>query len=313
MPAMTTIPQPTTGQDRTLLGCIAALARDIKLSHSVFALPFALLATFLAANHRDHLPGPIELTLLVVCMVLARTMAMSVNRWADAGLDAQNPRTTKRAIPAGRLSRSFVLGAAIACFIGFALAAGGFWLVNGNPWPPMLSPLVAGWLALYSFTKRYTWLCHLFLGSSLALSPVAATIAIDPGFLGQPEPYLLFGMVLCWVSGFDVIYALQDVEVDRTQNLYSMPSRLGVDPALWISRLLHAISAACLVTLAVVSPPLSVFFDVAIGAVLILLVVEHALVWRSGTHHIDVVFFTLNGVISLLLGAAGIIDVLMTR
>ncbi|MCC7205139.1 MAG: UbiA family prenyltransferase, partial [Phycisphaeraceae bacterium] len=180
MPAMTTIPQPTTGQDRSLLTSMAALARDIKLSHSVFALPFALLATFLAASHRGRLPGVLELTLLVVCMVLARTLAMSVNRWADAGLDAQNPRTARRAIPAGRLSRSFVLGAAVVCFAGFVLAAGGFWLVNGNPWPVVLSPLVGGWLALYSFTKRYTWLCHLFLGSSLALSPIAATIAIDP-------------------------------------------------------------------------------------------------------------------------------------
>ncbi|MCE9589667.1 MAG: putative 4-hydroxybenzoate polyprenyltransferase [Planctomycetes bacterium] len=289
---------------------VVALARDIKLSHSIFALPFALLATFLAAAHGGGLPGWDSVVLIVACMVLARTFAMSVNRWADARIDRENPRTAGRAIPAGRVSASFVLTAAIVCAAGTVVAASGFWVIHDNPWPVIASPLVLGWLALYSFTKRFTWFCHLVLGVALALSPLAATLAITPEFLASKEPYLLALMVACWVAGFDVIYALQDVEMDRKQGLHSMPSRLGVEPALWVSRLLHAGSLAALVVLARTSPHLHILFAVGVGLVAALLVLEHALVWGSKTHRINMAFFTVNGVISLLLGGLGIIDVI---
>jgi 4-hydroxybenzoate polyprenyltransferase len=301
---MTTLSHPT------FLNRVTTLARDIKLSHSVFALPFALLATFLAAAHRSELPDVATLGLIVLCMVLARTAAMAMNRWADARFDADNPRTAKRAIPSGRLSSRFVLGAIVVCGLAFIAATSGFYSLRGNPWPLMLSPLVLAWLLAYSYTKRFTWMCHLFLGSALALSPLAAAIAVEPAYLGRPEPYLLFAMVMSWVAGFDILYALQDTDIDRTAGLYSIPSRLGESTALAISRLLHAISLTSLIYLAKLSPVLGTLFSVGVVIVAILLIIEHAIVWRSKTHHINIAFLTVNGVISLLLGALGIADVL---
>lgn len=290
-------------------GRVAVLARDIKLSHSVFALPFALLATFLAAGWAGRLPRAGEFVLIVVCMILARTLAMAVNRWADANIDGDNPRTAGRAVPSGAISRTFVLGVAVASALGFAIVASGFWLFYDNAWPVMLSPAVAAYLAGYSFTKRFTWLCHVVLGVALALSPLAAGIAIEPGYLAHATPWLLALLVACWVAGFDVIYALQDVGVDRAQGLFSMPARLGVGPALWISRGLHIVTAVALVALAVTSRQLGVVFALAGVATLGLLALEHVLVAGSKAHRIPLVFLTVNGVISLLLGAAGIIDV----
>ncbi len=272
----TTAVDPT--HSSSALARVAVLARDIKLSHSLFALPFALLGTFLAAAYPDHgRPGWATLALIVVCMVLARTLAMSVNRWADAGLDAANPRTARRAIPSGRLSRSIVLGSAVACGAALALATTGFWFLHRNPWPLMASPLVVAWLAGYSFTKRFTWLCHLFLGASLGLSPLAAALAVQPAFLSRPEPYWLAAMVTCWVAGFDVIYALQDVKIDREQGLFSMPSRLGAEPALWVSRGLHGAALLALVALWRASPDLGVGFGMGLIVVAGLVVLEHAL------------------------------------
>ena len=288
---------------------LSLLARDIKLSHSIFALPFALLATFLAAASGDRLPGPLALILIVVCMVLARTVAMTFNRWADYRLDAQNPRTSGRAIPSGRLSPKFVLGTTGICAAGFIVASAGFWIISNNPWPLLFSPAVLAWLLLYSFTKRFTWLCHLLLGSALALSPLAASIAIEPSYLGQREPYLLAFMVMCWVGGFDIIYALLDVGVDRQTGLHSIPARWGIKPALWVSRLLHLLALSALMMLGHLSPSLGLGFGVVTAIVAGLLMFEHALVWRSQTHHIHLAFFTINGVISVLLGALGILDV----
>ena len=303
----TTPAEPVT----TLPGKLSVVARDIKLSHTVFALPFALLATFLAAGYAGRLPGWDEFALIVACMFFARTFAMMVNRLADAGLDASNPRTAKRAIASGQLSKPFALGTIIACAVLFIACAAGFLLSRSNPWPVILSPVVLAYLAGYSYTKRFTWLCHVYLGTALALSPVAAALAIEPGYLQHAAPWLLAGMVACWVGGFDVIYALQDVEHDQSLGLYSMPSRLGVEPALWISRGLHVIAAVCLFRLGYTTGPLSVLFLPAAALAAMLLVLEHVLVWRSKTHHIHIAFLTVNGAISLLLGAAGIADVCM--
>ena len=294
---------------RPLLSPLLHLARDIKLSHSVFALPFALLATYLAAASEGRLPEPVELGLIVASMVLARTVAMTMNRWADAHLDAQNPRTAGRAIPSGRLGARFVLGCAVFCGTGFIVCCGLFWLYRQNPWPLLLSPLVLAWLVLYSFTKRFTWLCHLFLGSGLALSPVAASIAIEPVYLLSAGPFLLAAAVCFWVAGFDVIYALLDVESDRQTGLFSMPARLGIEPALWISRGLHLAALAALVCLALLSRPITgAAFEVGVVLVAVLLAIEHGLVWGSRTHRIHIAFLTVNGLISLLLGGLGIFD-----
>ena len=290
---------------------VTALARDIKLAHSVFALPFALLATFLAAGSAQRLPGAVTLGLIVLCMFTGRTVAMAVNRWADASMDAANPRTAGRAIPRGAVTRRFVMGTAIGSAMAFIVAAGGFYVVNGNPWPVMLSPAVLAYLALYSFTKRITWACHLVLGGALALSPLAAAIAVEPGYVLTASPWLLAGIVLCWVAGFDVIYALQDLDFDRSNAVFSMPANLGVERALWISRALHALVAAGLVALVFLSAQLSVYFAVAAAITIALLALEHALVWGSKTNHINLAFFTVNGVISVLLGAAGTMDVVI--
>lgn len=303
---MTTAPaQPTP------LAVAGHIARDIKLSHTVFALPFALLGAFLAGGSVGRLPGWGEFGLVVVCMVLARTVAMTVNRWADAALDANNPRTAGRAVPSGRVSRRAMLGAAIGCGVCFMLVTAAFWMFFDNPWPLLLSPAVLVVLAGYSFTKRFTWLCHLFLGLALGVSPLAAAIAIEPGALADASLtiWLLSGMVLCWVAGFDVIYALQDIDHDQTQGLFSMPSRLGACRALWISRGLHVLVIAALVLAWVLSPLLGLLFGAAVLLATALLVTEHALVWGSKTNRLNMAFFTVNGVISLLLGAAGMADV----
>lgn len=307
-PPTPTSPPPTAG-DASASQKFAALAGDIKLHHSVFALPFAVLAAFVAAADRGALPDAVSISLIVVCMVLARTMAMSVNRWADATLDAANPRTAGRAIPSGRLDAKFVLGTAIVCGAGLVLAAAAFWPLGHNPWPLAASPVVLAVLAGYSFTKRFTWLCHIVLGAALALSPLAAALALNPASLARPELYLLSTMVLCWVAGFDVIYALQDVETDRRQGLFSMPSRLGVEPALWVSRALHAGSLAALMGFMKLCPHTGAWFGIGVLMVAGLLVLEHAMVWGSKLHRIPMAFFTVNGVISLLLGAAGVYDI----
>lgn len=302
------------------------LAQDIKLSHSVFALPFAFLAAFMAAVSEHPvgrgkganslafeglLPSGVELVLILICMACARTVAMLANRLVDARLDALNPRTAGRALPSGRLSRRYMIVTTWACAIAFIVATAGFLWLGDNPFPLMLSPLVLAWIAGYSYTKRFTWLCHLFLGSALALSPIAAAIAIQPAYIVSAQPWLLALMVLCWVAGFDIIYALQDVVVDRQTGVYSMPANLGVEPALWGSRVLHVVALAMLVSLWMASPMLDAGFAVAVAIVAGLLIIEHALVWVSQTHHIHMAFFTLNGIISLLLGGLGIIDVVL--
>lgn len=296
-------PQPMSRQ-------LLAVARDIKLSHTVFALPFALLATLLAAGEAGRLPHFGEFGLILLCMVTARTFAMALNRWADASIDANNARTAGRALPSGRVGRGTMLGIVIGCALLFELAAAGFYYAYDNAWPVALGPAVLLVLGGYSYTKRFTWLCHAVLGFALAISPVAAALAIEPGYLGLPVVWLLSAMVLCWVAGFDVLYAMQDTEVDRELGLHSIPSRLGVNRALWISRVLHLSAAIALVGTALVSGQLGLLFTIAAGLTCALLILEHALVWGGRTKQLNMAFFTVNGVISVLLGVAGILDVI---
>lgn len=295
--------------DRGLGRRLVWVARDIKLSHSLFALPFALLALFLAGAWRGRGPSVGELALIVLCMVLARTSAMAFNRWADAELDADNPRTRQRAIPSGRLTRAFMLGVVAVSALGFVAATAGFGWLAGNWWPLILSPAALGWVLGYSYTKHFTWLCHLVLGAALALSPLGASLAVAPGFLGQVEPYWLAAMVLFWVSGFDVIYSLSDVEADRARGLYSLPARLGAEGALVASAVLHAAAMGCLAALATVTAELGPLFRPAIAVVAVLLIMQHVWVWRSRPRRLAAGFATFNGAVSLVLAAAGIADV----
>jgi len=296
----------------TTLAAARLAAADIKLAHSVFALPFAVLGALLARP--EAMTWPVfagVLALVVVCMVCARTWAMMVNRLADRRIDAANARTARRALASGRLtigSAALFTAGAAACFIA---ACAAFGVLNANWWPLILSVPVLGWIALYSFTKRFTALCHVFLGSALAISPIAAAIAVDPGALGRtPALGFLAGMVLFWVSGFDVIYALQDVAFDRATGLFSVPSRLGVARAIWLSRAMHAVAFGLLVGAWAVEPRFGAMFGAAVVAVAGLLIAEHAVLAKRGEDGLDMAFFTLNGIVSCVLGAAGVLDLL---
>jgi 4-hydroxybenzoate polyprenyltransferase len=300
---------------------VALIAADIKLAHSVFALPFAVLAAFMAwqrlsHGHTQYVVFVQKVGLIVLAMFLARTVAMLANRWLDREIDKHNPRTAQRALASGQLSPTAAILTIAACAIAFIITCAAFGVFFKNWWPLVLSIPVLAWISAYGYFKRITALCHLYLGSSLALSPIAAAIAMGPASVlpgshaFQPSIWLLSGMVFCWVAGFDIIYALQDVEVDREQGLHSMPSRLGVPKALLISRVLHVIAVACLIGALVVDERLHIFFGIGVAIVAALLLYEHLTVARWGTTRIALAFFTLNGIISCLLGALGIIDLM---
>ncbi len=298
------------------LPALRAAASDIKLAHSVFALPFAVLGAFLVAPRSasgaiDWPPFSRMLAIVIACMFFARTWAMLFNRIADAAIDGQNPRTARRAIPSGRLSSraawTLALGAA-ACFIACCTLFG---LAFANWWPAMLSLPVLLWIALYSLTKRFTALCHVFLGGALAVSPLAAALAVGPDLLpATPAVWLLALMVLLWVAGFDVIYALQDIDFDRQRGLHSIPAALGWRRAAWISRALHAAALAALVGAWRADPRLGTLFAGAVALVAALLLAEHTVLARKGKQGLDMAFFTLNGVVACVLGAAGLVDLL---
>lgn len=283
---------------------------DIKLHHSVFALPFAVLGAVLALPaDPDWRRFAGQLTLIVVCMFFARTWAMLVNRIADRRIDADNPRTQRRALASGALSLRAASTTALASSAAFAIACAGFLIFFDNPWPLILAVPTLLWIAFYSYTKRFTALCHVFLGGALAASPLAAAIAIDPASLSaHPSIWFLAGMVLCWVAGFDVLYALQDLDFDRESKLHSIPAALGANGAAWASRALHVIAIAFLITAAMTDNRLSAPFYAAIALVALLLIAEHAILIKRGLAGLPMAFFTINGVVSLILGAVGALD-----
>ncbi|MFA6045329.1 MAG: 4-hydroxybenzoate octaprenyltransferase [Phycisphaerales bacterium] len=300
-------------------GALVQMAADIKLAHSVFALPFAIFGAFLAGFGGSTTIawsrfGQI-LALIIVCMVLARTWAMLVNRLLDRSIDAKNPRTARRVFAAGSVSAFKGWAIAIACAAGFVLVCAAFQYFFHNRWPLILSVPVLAWLAFYSLTKRFTALCHLVLGVALALSPIAAAIAVRPASLGTtPALWWTAAFVTMWVAGFDIIYALQDETFDRGAGLSSIPASVGAKPAAWISRALHLFAIAALLACWTSNRHLGNLFGGAIIAVIALLSIEHAVLAssfrrasnrRPGLH---VAFFTLNGVVSCLVGAAGCMD-----
>ncbi|MBI1368960.1 MAG: 4-hydroxybenzoate octaprenyltransferase [Planctomycetes bacterium] len=284
---------------------VLALARDIKVSHSVFALPFALLATFLAAG---GMPGGTDLALIVVCMFFARTFAMLANRYLDRAIDRHNPRTAGRALPAGRLRPAQVMAAMAFCAIALIAAAAMFGVIDQNWWPLIFAPLVLAWLGAYGLMKRYTLLCHFFLGAALALSPLAAALAIRPAYLTEPTLWYLAGFVLLWVGGFDIIYAMQDIDHDTRDGLHSIPAKLGPTAALALAKLAHLLAVVLLILMQRSSLPLGRLFFIGIVIVALALIFEHLAASRG---RFTMAFFTLNGFISLTLGALGVIDVFM--
>jgi 4-hydroxybenzoate polyprenyltransferase len=292
----------------TLPGKLAVFAGDIKIAHTVFAMPWALLATVMAWRNSG---GPIagKLALIVICMIAARTVAMAANRLLDAHLDAKNPRTARRAIPSGTLSSAFYTAALAACGFAFVAATSLFWFIYRNPLPVLLSIPVLAYLCAYPLMKRFTGLCHYYLGAALGLAPVCAWVAISGSI--SIEPLIMAGAVLCWTAGFDIIYACQDYESDLETGVVSVPARLGIARALWISRVTHVICIALLILLGIVSPQLSALYFTGVAAVVALLIFEHALVKPQDLSKVNLAFFTLNGIISLLIGSLGIVDVLL--
>ena len=251
-----------------------------------------------------------ELLGILLSMVTARSAAMAFNRLVDRRIDAQNPRTEKRHLPAGILSVAQVTVFTIAC--GFAFIASTL-LFLPNRLPLYLSAPVLLFLCGYSYTKRFTSLAHVWLGAALALSPIATWIAIrgeavlqDPGDL--LPALVLGGAVLTWVTGFDIIYACQDYQFDRQSNLHSIPTKLGIAGALPLAAGCHALTVVLLSLLPLVYPPFGVIYWVAIGVVAILLIYEHALVRPDNLDRVNTAFFQVNAVISLGLFAVGTLD-----
>jgi 4-hydroxybenzoate polyprenyltransferase len=287
---------------------LAVFASDIKIHHTVFALPWALLATFLAAG---GMPPTGKLLLILLCMVTARTVAMAANRLLDAKLDAMNPRTARRAIPSGALSIGFVGGIVAICAALFVGATALFEVFYRNPWPLILSIPVLVFVSAYPLLKRFTRLCHYYLGAALALAPVCAWIAIR-GDLQLP-PILMAAAVLCWTAGFDILYACQDYQVDVQCGLHSVPSKLGIRRALWVARLTHVASLAAMIAVGFSTPRLGTLYFIGVTLAAALLVIEHALVRENDLSKLGLAFFGMNGIISVALGTLGIVDVILHR
>jgi 4-hydroxybenzoate polyprenyltransferase len=261
----------------------------IKWEHSIFALPFALTAALLAAN---GLPRIQTLAWILVAMVAARSAAMAFNRWADAELDAVNPRTQTRAIPAGLLSRRFVFGFTFLAALVFVLAA-----AQLNRLTLYLSPLVLLVLLGYSYMKRVTRWSHLVLGVALGLAPAAAWIAVRGSL--DPRILVLTAAVTLWAGGFDVLYACQDFDHDRAAGLHSMPQAIGIPAAFAVARLLHSAMLALLVWFGLLFHFRTLGW-LGIAAVGLLLAYEHSLVSPRDLRRLNAAFFTMNGVIAMV-------------
>jgi 4-hydroxybenzoate polyprenyltransferase len=261
----------------------------IKWEHSIFALPFALCGAMLAAS---GLPRAHQLLWIVVAMVAARSAAMAFNRLADAAIDAVNPRTRTRALPAGDLSAGFVAMFVIVSCAIFILAASQL-----NRLTLWLSPVALAVLLLYSYTKRFTRWSHLVLGVALGIAPAAAWIAVRGSL--DPRILLLTAAVTFWVGGFDVLYACQDFDFDRNAGLYSIPSHFGIQNALWVARAFHLIMLLLLIAL-VAAFGLGKLALAGIIIVMLLLLYEHSLVKADDLSKLNAAFFTMNGVISVV-------------
>ncbi len=272
----------------------------VLFAHTVFAMPFAIIGFFLAVTTTTHEFNWLKLFLMLLCMVFARNAAMAFNRYLDRDIDAQNPRTAVRDIPSGRISSKGALLFTIANSILFILCT---LLINKLCF--YLSPIALAVVLGYSFTKRFTPLCHLILGLGLALAPIGAYLVVTGEFAMLPIYFSL--AVLCWVSGFDIIYALQDEEFDRQNNLNSIPAWLGRKNALKVSSILHFL-AVVFVSLPYVFTDLSWFYLAGVLFFIVLLVYQHQLVKPDDLSKIDRAFFTTNGIASVVFAVFFLLD-----
>ncbi len=274
----------------------------IKWEHSIFALPFALCGALLAAS---GLPTAHQLLWIVVAMVAARSAAMAFNRLADATIDAANPRTRTRALPAGHLSPAFVNTFVVVSSAIFILASSQL-----NRLTLWLSPVALAVLLLYSYTKRFTRWSHLVLGFALGIAPAAAWIAVRGSL--DPRILLLTAAVTFWVAGFDVLYACQDFQFDRDSGLHSIPRYVGISNALWIARAFHTIMLLLLIAM-IPAFALGKLAIVGVVAVTLLLLYEHSLVKSDNLSNLNAAFFTMNGIISVVFALFIAADVLLRK
>lgn len=273
-------------------------AEMIKIEHTVFALPFALSGLLLGA---PHLPSPLVVLYTVIAFAGARSAAMTLNRVIDARIDSRNPRTAARAIPAGRISPTQAMLFAIGSFAVMLLAA--------SQLPPIclwLSPIAIIWLSFYSYTKRFTWLCHIVLGIALGGAALGGWVAAG-GSLATISPWLLAIAVSTWVAGFDIIYALQDLNFDKVEKLHSIPAKFGIRQALESSLILHIGTIACLVALGI-SMELGIAYWIGVAVVSSMLAYEHNLLSPGDLTKLDAAFFNVNGIISILAFVSILLD-----
>jgi 4-hydroxybenzoate polyprenyltransferase len=297
----------------------------VKFSHTIFAMPFAMIGFVLAARERilieyadiwrDYIPSSWSsfagtnhkptwqiLVLVILCMVFARSAAMAFNRYLDRNFDSKNPRTAIREIPKGIISANSALVFTIACCVLFVVCC---YLLNTAVL--ILSPIALFVILFYSYTKRFTPLCHLVLGLGLALAPIGAYLAVAAQF--DVLPVLFSLTVLFWVSGFDIIYALQDEEFDRTNKLHSIPAAVGKSKALRISELLHLLSAACVIAAGTYGH-FGWLYWIGVAVFVGMLVYQHSIVKPNDLRRVNLAFMTANGIASVVFAVFVIADLL---
>ncbi len=275
----------------------------VMFSHTLFSLPFAMISMLLAAG---GLPKLAILFWILVALFAGRNGANALNRYVDADFDAKNPRTQSRHIPAGKVKRREALLITAFCYVLFIIAA-----ANINSLCLWLSPVALLLFTLYSYTKRFTWLCHLILGITCAGAPVGAWLAIRASF--DLVPFVLAAIVALWVAGFDIIYGTQDIDFDRAEGLFSIPARFGYRGALWISRGLHLVMWLLLLTLPLLTlPQMTKLGFIYLSGVIIsgfLLILEHYMVDPAHLHKMNIASYHINQIISVLLLTVTALDV----
>ncbi|MCX6223887.1 MAG: putative 4-hydroxybenzoate polyprenyltransferase [Bacteroidia bacterium] len=272
----------------------------VVFSHTIFAMPFALIGFFLAIRYSGYPFSWLSLLLCLGCMVFARNSAMGFNRWADRFIDGKNPRTAQREIPKGIIKGNAALTFSLGNAALFIVVAG---LIN--PLCLILSPLALTIILGYSFTKRFTWLCHLILGLGLSIAPIGAYISIAGQF--HWLPLMFSAVVLTWVGGFDIIYALQDTQFDESNGFYSIPSKIGIRNALIISMILHLLTVA-LVVVTGLTARFGPLYWLGCLIFIALLVYQHLIVKSDDLTRVNRAFGTTNGIASVIFAVLVIAD-----
>lgn len=273
----------------------------VMFQHTIFSFSFGIVSLLLASNGEFHWR---KILLLVIGLLAARTGANAINRVIDAEIDQANPRTAVRQIPQGKMSRKEALGFSIACFVVTVIVAGLL-----GPVTLALSPIALFFMIFYSYTKRFTALCHLVLGFTCAMAPAGAWIAITNSF--SWTAFFLSGANMLWVAGFDIIYGSQDVAFDRSHGIHSIPAAVGVKNGLLIARIFHVITFACLVLAGLVTPQFGWIYFVGLAVIGALLIVEHKVVRPDHLAHAEIASYNVNEIVSLVFLAAGVLDVFL--